>query len=107
MKTQLPKIEGQPVHGAILKVSGQISEYVGALAKGEDVYFVGRGPVGALTFKDVDGALVRLHVVKASSLVVLERKDGERMLTEGAMLSDERFGIQTLFNEGDGESEAP
>jgi hypothetical protein len=101
MKTNLPKLEGQAVQGAALKVSGKIAERVGALTKGEVVYFVGCGPVGALSFQDVDGVLTRVHVVKASALVVVEREDGERMLTESAMLADERFGIQTLFNVGD------
>jgi len=104
MRPDLRKFEGLKVEGAALRVTGKIAERIGELAKGEVVYFVGVGPVTEVAFKEVDDALVRFHVIKATSVVLIERKDGERMLTEGSMLADERFGVQNLFSGGDGES---
>ncbi|MDE2101510.1 MAG: hypothetical protein KGL39_29970 [Patescibacteria group bacterium] len=104
MKTTLPRFEGTLPSGAVLKLSGGTEDRVGALALGEEVYIVCKGTVTGITHQNVKDVFTRLHTVQPSALVLLERSDGERMLTEGQLLADERFGVDNLFK-GDGEGE--
>lgn len=107
MKSHVQRFEGQTVLSTVMRVKGTVGERVGQLSKGEEVFFVGKGVVSEVGFKDVREALTRVHVVAATDLFLVERKDGERMLTEGALLSDERLGIQTLFNDPDDKAGEP
>lgn len=101
MKTQLPKFEGSGVpKAARLKLTGNSDERVGALALGEEVYLIIRGVVSNVDHGSVGNVFARTHKVKASSVVFIDREQGERMLDEAAMLADERFGIRNLFAEG-------
>ena len=105
MKTTLPKFEGQQVKAARLQVRGNSDERVGALANEEEVYLIVRGVVATVDHGNVGNVFTRTHKVKATAAILLDRDQGARMLDEAAMLADERFGIQTLFNPGDnGES---
>lgn len=101
MDTKLPRFEGRDVEGATLKLSGKAESRVGALGDQEAVFLIVKGHVSKISHGDatVNGAtvFVREHTVKASELVILDPDDGERMLSEGAMLADEKFGLMGLF----------
>jgi hypothetical protein len=101
MKTALPKFEGQHVKAARMKISGHSDERIGALANEEEVYLIVRGVVATVDHGNVGNVLTRTHKVKATAVILLDKDQGARLLDEAAMLADERFGIQSLFN-GDG-----
>jgi hypothetical protein len=105
MKTQLPKFEGRGVQAATLKLTGRSDERVGSLALDEEVYLIIRGVVRKIAHSDDSGIFTRSHEVKASVAIIIERDQGERILDEAAMLADERFGIQNLFNIEDAEAD--
>lgn len=106
MKTQLPKFEGSGVpKAARLRLTGKSDERVGALGLGEEVYLIISGVVSNVDHGSVGNVFARTHKVKASAVVFLEREQGQRMLEEAAMLADERFGIQNLFADRDGEGD--
>jgi hypothetical protein len=100
MKAAVPRFEGMPVHGAVVKLTGKATEKVGSLAYDEEVYFVVRGVVAKVAHGPDEGVFTRIHEVKASALVMVDGQAGERMLDEARMLADERFGIRNLFDNG-------
>lgn len=106
MKTKVPRFEGREVTTARIKVNGATDDRVGALAQDEEVFFIVKGTVSGISHEDVKNVYTRVHKVTPASIVIIERKDGERILTEAQMLADERFGLETLFN-GQGEPKPP
>jgi hypothetical protein len=98
MKTTLHKFEGQMPKAARLKVSGHSDERVGELANDEEVYLIVKGVVSTVDHGHVGNVFTRTHKVKATSVILMDRDQGARILDEAAMLADERFGIQSLFN---------
>jgi hypothetical protein len=97
MKTNLPKFEGRPVEAASLRLSGKSQERVGSLALGEEVYVIVKATIAKISHGDASEVFTRQHDARAVAVVIVDRKDGERWLSEAAMLADERFGIQNLF----------
>jgi len=90
--------EGARPETASLRLTGKSEERVGALAHGELVYLLVKANVAKVTHGyDADDLLVREHTLKASNVIILDAKDGARLLTEGQMLADERFGVPSLF----------
>lgn len=98
MKTELRRFEGTVVNAAAVKITGATDGRVGTLASGEEVYFVGKGVVTAITHKDQSGEFVRIHTVKASVIILIDADHGKRFVEESELLADERFGIQHLFD---------
>jgi len=101
MQTKLPMFEGREVRAAALKLTGKSDDAVGALDSGEEVFLIVRGTVEKISHEDAkvgDARLfARVHTVKADRVVLVTADDGERMLEEGLMLSDDRFGVANLF----------
>lgn len=102
MKTQLPRFEGKVPSAGAMKMNGTTEDRVGCLAYGEEVYFIGKGTVSGIDHTDVKDVFTRVHKVSPSALVLIDRKDGEKMLTEAQMLADERFDVASLFNGDEG-----
>jgi hypothetical protein len=106
VKEQLPEFEGHHPEQAALRLTGKVQERVGALGFGEEVYVVVRAIVTKVGHGTLDKVFTRIHDAKATALYLVDPKDGERWLDEAALLSDERFGIQSLFGP-DGEPPPP
>lgn len=107
MKTKLPNFDGQHVKAARLKLSGKSDERVGALALDEEAYVIVRCVCTHVDHGDVDGVLTRLHAMRATAVVLMDKGAGARMLDEASMLADERFGISNLFTQSEGDGEEP
>lgn len=101
MKVQLPKFEGRTPATAALKMAGVTESRVGSLAIDEEVFLVVKATVTGVRHKDVKEVFTRLHEVRPSAMVLVDREMGERILDEAQMLADERFGVQNLFGPGD------
>lgn len=97
MHKKLGIFEGKLVEVAELKITGGSDDRVGTLDYGEQIFFVGKATVSKITHEDKKTGFSRIHTATASAMVLLEKEDGERMLGEGQMLADERFGIANLF----------
>lgn len=97
MKTQLGTFEGRPIDVGALKLTGSASERVGKLDMGEEVYVICRAIVGRIEHGKSKDGFVRVHKADAVAMALIERDDGERMLSEGQALADERFGLAGLF----------
>lgn len=97
MNKKLGIFEGRPVEATELKVSGGSDDRVGTLDYGEQIFFIGKATVSKITHEDKKTGFSRIHTATASAMVLLEKKDGEQMLSEAQMLADERFGIANLF----------
>lgn len=101
MNKGLSIFEGRAVEAAQLKITGGSDDRVGTLEYGEQIFFVGKAWVSKITHEEKKEGFTRIHTASASSMVLLEREDGERMLSEGQMMADERFGIANLFAQAD------
>jgi hypothetical protein len=86
-------------------LTGHSDERVGALVNEEEIFLIVRAVVSNVDHGNVGNVFTRTHKVKATSAILLDAEQGARILDEAAMLADERFGIQSLFNQADGESE--
>jgi hypothetical protein len=97
----LPQFEGRQPLGAQVRLTGSSDQHVGALEMDETVYFVVKGHVTRISHQDgkISGAevFVRNHTVKASQVILLDPNDGERMLDEAAMLSEDAFSLNQMF----------
>ncbi len=87
-----------PVVSSNLRVSGKTEERVGALDVGEEVFLIVRGYVSGVNHESTDIGLERRHSVKTEEIVIIQRQDGQRLLGEAQALSDERFGLQNIFD---------
>lgn len=110
--TNLGSFEGRKIQAAALAITGaQLHSQVGKVKKGDVVYFIGKGVVDEVAFKDkkINGTSLytRVQGVGAERIVLLEAKDGQRMLEESIMLRDELFGVESLFHTGDDNEPAP
>jgi hypothetical protein len=103
LNPKLPKFEGEQPQAASLRLSGRSDERVGALAREEEVYLIVRAVVNKITHGDESGVLTRVHHARATTVILMERDQGERILDEATMLANEQFGIRDLFNQ-DGEA---
>lgn len=99
MKAKLPRFEGETPQMAMVKLSGRADDRIGALARNEECFWVIKGVVANVDHGDHGGVLARIHKVKAVAMFYLEAAQGERILTEAALLADERFGIRDLFHQ--------
>ena len=97
----MPLFEGRQPLGAQVRLTGSSDQHVGALEMDELVFFVVKGHVTRITHQDgkINGAevFVRNHTVKASQVILLDPKDGERMLSEAALLSEDAFSLEQMF----------
>lgn len=97
MKAQLGNFEGSRIDIGAIKLSGSAAERVGKLALGEEVWVVGRAIVGRIEHGETKDGFVRVHKAEVVSMALVGRDEGQRMLTEGQALADERFGLAGLF----------
>jgi hypothetical protein len=93
----LGTFEGRKVQVAELRIRGGSGERIGTMDYEEEFYFVGKAVVSKITHGDVKEKFTRTHVATTSALVIIDREDGEQMLTEASMMADERFGVANLF----------
>lgn len=103
MKPSLPEFEGETPKQARLKLTGHSDERVGALAKEEEFFLIVRGVVSNVDHGNVGNVFTRTHKGKATSMILLDKDQGARILDEAAMLADERFGVPNLFNQDPGD----
>ncbi len=101
MRTTLGTFEGRVIEASALKVAGSMGEKVGTLEQGEEVYLIVKGYVTAITHGFSKETFTRLHKVSATNVVLIDREDGRRMLTEAVALQDDRFGLQQMFSEAE------
>lgn len=99
MKTKLPRFEGETPSSSVVKLSGRAEDRIGALARNEEAFFVIKAVIANVDHGDHGGALARIHKAKVVAMYYLEAEQGERLLTEAALLADERFGIRDLFHQ--------
>lgn len=101
MIEKLGSFEGRKVDAGAMKLSGSTSDRVGHLEMGEQIFLVVKGTVAGILHSDVKDIFTRTHKIAASALVILEPEVGRRMLDEGQMIADERFGIENLFRQAE------
>jgi hypothetical protein len=101
MKPAPPPFEGTEVTTCTLRLSGRLSERVGALDLDEDLYLLVRAVVTSIEHVEADtGTIERRHKAKAVAIVPYDAVAGAALLTEATAEADRRFGIVTLFTPG-------
>jgi hypothetical protein len=98
MNTQLPFFEGHEVSSATLAITGKLDANVGSFNMDEEVYLIVRGCVSDISHGKKKGAILRKQKLESIAMVILDKEAGERMITEAAILADEKFGVSNLFS---------
>ena len=98
MRTKLPKFDGITVEASTLRATAHLSDRVGALRSGEEVFLILRAIVTDVTHHPNAEAMCRVHKAATLTAAMLEPAQGARLLEEALELADERFGIRNLFN---------
>lgn len=98
MNTSLPLFEDTPVAASDMRVSGRSTERVGSLDIGEEVFLVVKAHVAGVGHEATDIGLVRRHKLVAEEMLLISADDGARFLDEARALSDDRFGLQAMFD---------
>lgn len=106
MDTQLGLFEGHAVQAATLNLTGKTHERIGKMDIDEEIFLVVKARVEKVSHGDEKIAktdlFTRGHKAAITSMFVVNRDQGERMLNEAAMMADEAFGIESLFATGGG-----
>jgi hypothetical protein len=99
MKSHPPAFEGLDIAATSLKLTGKTGVRVGALDMGEPVYLMVKAYITRIGHADEGGLFTRSHDAKTADIAIVDADTGARMLDEALALSDERFGIRSLFRQ--------
>lgn len=104
MDTQLGLFEGRSVQACTLKLTGSTHERIGKMVLDEEIFIVCKARVEKISHGDEKVArtdqFTRGHKAAITAMFVVDRGQGEAMLSEAAMLADEAFGIESMFSQG-------
>ncbi len=109
METQLGTFEGRRVQASKLMLNGSTTDRIGHMDLDEEIYLVVKARVASISHGETKvhktDLFTRTQQGKIEQMFVVDRDEGEAMLSDAAQKADERFGVKNLFSGDDEDDE--